>query len=554
MKKSFLLFFICFSILISTAQQVDRDKVIVEIATGTWCSYCPGAAMGADDLVANGHDVAIIEYHNGDGYANTYSNYRNNYYNISGYPTATFGGILKVGGGSHSQSMYPQYLSKYNLRKAVPSSFTLEFDGTHEGLVDFDISVTAEKVATTTSTNMVLHVVLTESHIQETWQGLSELNFVERSMYPNQFGTSLDFTSTNTQIVNVNFSLQSLWVAEHCELVAFIQDLSTKEILQGTKINLTEFEPLLNYDAAILYISNIPNTVCEDNVSPKITIQNNGAVNLTSLDIEYKINNGNINTHNWAGDLAYLESEDIDLPSVNFTILDNNTINIELLNPNGQTDQYPQNNTANENFDIAPVSSSSLLLYIRTDNNPEETTWEIKNTAGQVFYSGGPFTQPLHIYNEFIELNTSDCYKLIIYDSGGNGLCCENGNGFYKLFDAPTQSVICQGNSFKHLTEDQFEVNACTDISEQIVTDKFNIFPNPFNKSTNISFSIDEGDNVSLNVYNSTGEIVYSIRENNLSKGNHTLKLEIENISQGIYYVHLLIGNNIFTKKVIFSN
>jgi hypothetical protein len=46
--------------------------------------------MGADDLVANGHDVAIIENHNGDSYTNAASNARNSYYGISGYPTAVF--------------------------------------------------------------------------------------------------------------------------------------------------------------------------------------------------------------------------------------------------------------------------------------------------------------------------------------------------------------------------------------------------------------------------------------------------------------------------------
>ncbi|MEA3444251.1 MAG: hypothetical protein U9R19_05930, partial [Bacteroidota bacterium] len=29
---------------------VDRNLVLYEINTGTWCGYCPGAAMGADDL------------------------------------------------------------------------------------------------------------------------------------------------------------------------------------------------------------------------------------------------------------------------------------------------------------------------------------------------------------------------------------------------------------------------------------------------------------------------------------------------------------------------
>ena len=50
MKKFLFTVSLVFAISIVFGQQVNRDKVIVEIGTGTWCTYCPGAAMGADDL------------------------------------------------------------------------------------------------------------------------------------------------------------------------------------------------------------------------------------------------------------------------------------------------------------------------------------------------------------------------------------------------------------------------------------------------------------------------------------------------------------------------
>jgi len=83
-------------ILIASLISVPRNKVIIEIGTGTWCQFCPGAAMGADDLVNNGHAVAVVENHNGDTFTNTYSNARNTYYGITGYPTAFFDGLIPV--------------------------------------------------------------------------------------------------------------------------------------------------------------------------------------------------------------------------------------------------------------------------------------------------------------------------------------------------------------------------------------------------------------------------------------------------------------------------
>ena len=74
MRKSTLLImaFVMALLLPAKAQNVQRSFVVLEIGTGTWCVYCPGAAGGADQLVDEGKSVAVIENHNGDSYANTY--------------------------------------------------------------------------------------------------------------------------------------------------------------------------------------------------------------------------------------------------------------------------------------------------------------------------------------------------------------------------------------------------------------------------------------------------------------------------------------------------
>ncbi len=129
MKKVFITFLFLTFVIAAFSQQVPRERVIMEIGTGTWCQYCPGAAMGADDMVANGHDVAVIEYHNGDAFTTTASNARNSYYGITGFPTCMFDGILEVGGGSATQSMYSSYLPKYNQRIVIPCDYTASIYG-----------------------------------------------------------------------------------------------------------------------------------------------------------------------------------------------------------------------------------------------------------------------------------------------------------------------------------------------------------------------------------------------------------------------------------------
>lgn len=226
------------------SQQVPRDMVIMEEGTGTWCVYCPGAAMGADDLIENGCSVAVIAYHSGDSFTNPASTARISYYGIDAFPTVEFDGVLELEGGNSGSSMYTYYLPLYQQRIAIPSSFTVEIFGDNVG-TNYDISLVLNKVATSSASNIKAHLVLTESNIPFAWFIMNEVDYVERLMVPDQNGTAVDFTNTSEITLPLQFTLDPSWVTSNCELVAFLQDDNTKEILQGTKVSLSDLEPMV---------------------------------------------------------------------------------------------------------------------------------------------------------------------------------------------------------------------------------------------------------------------------------------------------------------------
>ncbi|MCD4735019.1 MAG: T9SS type A sorting domain-containing protein [Bacteroidales bacterium] len=543
MRSVLTILAICIAFSLS-AQQVARDKVIVEIATGTWCTYCPGAAMGADDLISNGHDVAIIEYHGGDDYQNSFSVARISYYAVTGYPTAVFDGLLKVVGGNHTQSMYGQYLPKYNQRIAIQSSFTIDFEGTNSGMIDYDITVTVEKVATTSSTNMVLHLALTESHIEKYWQGMDELNFVERTMIPNQNGTPLDFSGGNVVEVEHTFSLNPDWVPDNCELVAFVQDLSTKEVLQGSKIALTDFQTSNTHDVAITNISEIPVQICESNIAPLIEIGNYGLDNLTSVDIVCEVNNGTPVTVAWTGNLAYLEFEEVQLDPVSFGLQANNNCTVTLENPNGQPDQFPGNNAMDFDFEQASFAAAPIYLILKTDDNPEETTWELKSSDGTVLFSGGPYSTPNSNVIETFELTVPDCYRFKMYDSGGDGL---TGSALFKLADA-NQSFFAEGKSFGSSIEIHFESGITGIDEDEEITPE--IYPNPFSNFVSIrNIKNLEGDCI-VRIYDSKGQQVYTNIVTSKFSGSE-LSIQTTDLKPGIYFLNIISEGKEVKKKII---
>ena len=81
-------------------------------------------------------------------------------------------------------------------------------------------------------------------------------------------------------------------------------------------------------------------------------------------------------------------------------------------------------------------------------------------------------------------------------------------------------------------------------------------YPNPFNPTTNIAFSLSEANHVTLEVYNIKGQKVKKLVDETLPAGNHTIiwngtDLNNKPVASGIYFYKLKSGNYTSTKKMI---
>jgi len=438
------LLLIIVSINQSFSQQVNRNYVVVEIGTYVTCGYCPGAAMGADDLVANGHQVAIMENHQGDAFSNAGSHSRNSFYGISGYPTAFFDGNESVVGGNHTNSMYPTYLPKYNSAIAVMSDFTMDMSYTHSGL-DYDVAIDITEPGNYSGTNLVVHLVLTESHISYSWQGLEELNFVNRAMYPDKNGT--DFTG-GTQTINLSFTAEAGWNLSNCELVAFIQDKGTKHILQADKITLAE--PTGTNNISIVEVNEIPD-ICDGAITPSLKVKNLGSSEITSLSIDYSINGGaTTGTYSWTGGpIEFNSYATITMDEINFDLLASNSIDFNISQVNGTTDDDNTNNTSSVNFDEAPEGTNIVYMVLHTDNYGNECTWNVKNSAGNTLYSGGPYANNQTINKTFYL--DPDCNTFNVFDSYGDG------GGSISLQDSEGESLFYTNGTYGSGTSQNFK-------------------------------------------------------------------------------------------------
>ena len=75
-------------------------------------------------------------------------------------------------------------------------------------------------------------------------------------------------------------------------------------------------------------------------------------------------------------------------------------------------------------------------------------------------------------------------------------------------------------------------------------------YPNPFNAAANISFSLPEASNVSLDIYDLLGRRTASLLDSYLPAGNHSLLWHPEDLAAGVYIYRLTTDNNRTSHKI----
>jgi len=81
----------------------------------------------------------------------------------------------------------------------------------------------------------------------------------------------------------------------------------------------------------------------------------------------------------------------------------------------------------------------------------------------------------------------------------------------------------------------------------------FNISPNPVNNIANVSFSLKNATNISLQVFDITGKKVITHNEASMHQGIHNLGLDVKDLQNGIYLLSLITNEGSTTKRLVIS-
>jgi PKD repeat protein len=498
--KKFIFFFTFLALTMTVMAQSQRQMVLSEDFTSTLCTYCPGAAMGMDDLLTNGKYVAVVESHSlgmgYDPYANTYSTARNTMYGVSAFPSVCFDAVKGYVGGNHSSSMYSTYLPLYNACIAITSPVTISMAVTNNGL-NYTAVITLVKTDVISSSNNVLYFFVTESNISYNWEGQTKLDHVNRLMVPDQNGTAISFASGNTQVITLNFAMDASWVLTNCEFIASLQDMDAGQgNIPGTSpYYLKEYKVYQTIKQGAVNLT-------PDFDANTTSVPLNGSVTFTNLTSGGYV--GTPETFHWIFQGATPDTSDDASPTVVYTECGSHDVTL-IANNGGQIDTLTKSLYITVgpyiNMLITPKDTACSFVPITLD----ATT----NGATSYLWTPGGFTTPS-----------------ITVDESTIGL------GLHSYTVA-----VSDGNCTNTQTKTIFYED-CTGIPQNNTGMSTTIYPNPNRGNFTLEMNSLVPQNVNIVITNSLGVKVYS--ENDITFSGKLLKSINLNVPSGVYFLSVL--------------
>ena len=124
----------------------------------------------------------------------------------------------------------------------------------------------------------------------------------------------------------------------------------------------------------------------------------------------------------------------------------------------------------------------------------------------------------------------------------------------FKLYNAITGSItdLYVDGSIDGWTNNGVSIITLSDIAPiPSVVALNNSYPNPFNPSTTVSFSIPVEMNVDLKVYDISGRVVSELMSGMQSQGLYEITWDAGNNASGLYFVRLVAGSEMHTQKIM---
>jgi hypothetical protein len=219
--------------------------VLAEFFTFSRCSYCPYAARALDSVARESDDsLVVIADHrreDGDTLSPACVEARAELYQEAGggEPATAFDGgpIVRTTGPADN---YPTFHAQFLAAHSIDPYAVLTVSGNITASV-CSVTARAAGVDSTPTESLRVFIAICEDSVRNHLVGNADtiFNHVMRAMLPDENGTAVTLTQSDTVSVTRTVAVAGFWNPTQLRAVAFVQEMGTLRVLQAASCRLT---------------------------------------------------------------------------------------------------------------------------------------------------------------------------------------------------------------------------------------------------------------------------------------------------------------------------
>ncbi len=555
--------------------ETQKRNVIIEEYTGKHCSWCPEGQMTANAIAkANPGKVFLMNIHAGPFSPPTFPNLNTDDgttmvedYGVTAYPA----GFVNR---TSAYEMAREQWSPYTLQQ-LQQDAECNIDGqvvinptTREATITVEVYYTSNSIA---SFNY-----LTIAMIQDSIWGDQDGGFANPEQYVNgeychlhimrdiitsTWGDEISPTTAGTLITKTyNYTIPEIIgdpngvevKLENLSFVAFVSE-SDDGIQTCPVLNVNELITVIdnNEDVSVLINKVYPKSTisCDESKTMVTNVINAGNQEVTSLLLKVSAENNETELL-WEGNIPSFREAliefDMDFP------LGENDVKVEILEVNGEAYHYAKTSeVVSEEWQEVEMTAEeeTFTIEIMQDKYGNQIRWFVLTSDYTALASGGPYqmlSEPgTELRQETLTISADECVKFVITDAAGNGICCNNGDGYYRILNSKGEVVLDGAGDFGAETSHflSMKYNG-TDVEEIDMTAAM-VYPNPTQNELYIEC---EGMKM-LTIMTLGGQIIDEI-----SVDDDSFTIDMKGYIPGAYFLKIITEEKTFVNKVIRAN
>lgn len=212
------------------------------------------------------------------------------------------------------------------------------------------------------------------------------------------------------------------------------------------------YEPRSDFDLGIKSIESPEVELCStDKFQPTIMVKNFGYKDISRFTAKYSVDGESFVNLAWTGYLLSGSGAQIVFPQIQLPVGSHKFVFI-IEYPNGLSDLVAENDTMYRTVTIK--NGESVSLSILTDGAAKDTWWTLSDQSHTVINRGDSFSD--YTKSTSLLCLNPGCYTFTMNDRSSNGLCCNDGTGYYSLYDNITYTTLGAASSFAAMDEVDF--------------------------------------------------------------------------------------------------